>query len=115
MKAHFVAAMVAALTLGACAAGTDGGTAVDPLLGKALVAENGTTFVFNADGTVGGNLGGEEIVGTYSTDAREVCSTYSAPKTLTGREFCSVPDIDGDAVVFIRRDGSQSPTYLIEG
>ena len=115
MRVHFLMATVAALSLGACAAEIDGGTVVDPLLGKRLVHENGVVFIFNPDGTVGGTMAGEDIVGIYSADASEVCSTYTAPERLTGQEFCSTPTIDGDTVVFHRRDGSNSGTYVIDG
>ncbi|EPX83906.1 hypothetical protein Salmuc_01681 [Salipiger mucosus DSM 16094] len=90
-------------------------TVVDTFIGKRLVTENGGVFLFNPDGTVGGSLRGEEIVGTYTADTQEVCSTYSAPEFLTGREFCSVPVISDNTVVFERRDGSSSPVYMIEG
>ncbi len=89
-------------------------TAVDALIGKRLV--NGdVTFIINADGTMGGNIKGEKIVGTYKATATESCSTFTAPQNLTGREFCSTPVISGDTVVFNRRDGSNSPTYKING
>ena len=90
-------------------------SAIDALIGKELVSENGTVFLFNADGTMGGSLGGEDVVGEYRADATEVCSTYSAPEQLTGQQFCSVPEIEGNTVVFNRRDGSQSQTYTIGG
>lgn len=89
------------------------GTVVDSLIGKSLVAEN-ATFIFNSNGTMGGQLRGEAVSGTYVATDAEVCSTYTAPEALTGREFCSVPAIGDGSVVFNRRDGSQSPAYAIE-
>ncbi len=90
------------------------GTVVDPLIGKRLVSE-AATFIINADGTMGGEIRGEAIVGTYVANATETCSTYSAPEFLTGRDWCSVPEIDGDTVIFNRRDGTTSPAYAIQG
>lgn len=91
-------------------------TVVDSLIGKDLVAADGTTFVFNADGTAGGSFRGEAVAGTYSANASEVCSTYTAPQTLVDvGEICSVPAIDGDTVIFNRRNGSQSQAYTIQG
>ncbi|WP_168797997.1 hypothetical protein [Pacificoceanicola onchidii] len=89
-------------------------TAVTPLIGKTLLSDNATvTFIFNDDGTVGGMFRGEAIVGNYSADATEVCSTYEAPEQLTGKEFCSTPAINGSRVVFNRRDGTTS-SYTIQ-
>ena len=116
MKKIFAISSVAMLVLAGCATGTaDVADAADTFIGKKLVAENGTTFTFQADGTVGGLFRGEEVVGTYTSDATEICSTYTAPEPLAGSEFCSTPEINGDTVVFNRRDGSQSPPYMIEG
>ncbi|WP_424968081.1 MULTISPECIES: hypothetical protein [unclassified Dinoroseobacter] len=114
---YFIATIATACVLSACAPTEDMSmaTAVDPFIGKSLVAADGTTFKFMSDGSVGGMLGGEEIVGAYTVDGAEICSTYSAPERLTGREFCSVPSIDGESVVFNRRDGSQSAVYNIQG
>ncbi len=87
---------------------------VTPLIGKRLVGET-ATFIINADGTMGGNVRGEAVVGSYVATSTETCSTYTAPEFLTGREWCSVPVIEGNTVVFNRADGSQSPTYEIQG
>jgi hypothetical protein len=87
-------------------------TVMDPLIGKSLVGEN-ITFIVNADGTMGGTARDLPVVGTYSANAAETCSTYSSPEFLAGREFCSIPIISGDTVVFNRRDGSQSQVYTI--
>ena len=104
------------LSLTACMpADTPTQTAASPFIGKQLVAENGTVFFFGADGTLGGTLGGEAIVGTYETNGAEICSTYTAPATLADREFCSTPAIDGTTVIFNRRDGSTSQPYEITG
>lgn len=110
------AASISVLT--ACSTSTDtemaAATAADPLIGKSLVAGD-VTFVLGADGSMGGTFKGEEIVGTYVADEEEICSTYTAPEALAGREFCSKPQISDGVVVFNRRDGSQSPPYAIEG
>ena len=117
----FSLAALLALGLGACAVPvaeepvSQGASAVEPLVGKRLVAENGTVFIFNADGTVGGSLGGSPVIGAYTATASQVCSTYSSPENLTGQEFCSVPNITDDTVIFDRPDGSQSQLYSIEG
>jgi len=87
---------------------------VAPLIGKRLVGDN-ITFIINADGTMSGTARGEAVVGTYEANAKETCSTYTAPAFLTGREFCSTPLIKGNTVVFNRRDGSQSQVYTIKG
>lgn len=87
--------------------------AVDPLIGKRLVGER-ATFLFNADGTVGGTFDGNLIVGTYTSDAQEICSEYTAPENFVNLKPCSKPAINGDTVVFNRRDGSRSATYRIE-
>jgi len=91
-------------------------TAVDALIGKTLVAGD-STFIFNSDGTVGGNIGsGAAIEGTYSATATEVCSSYSAPARLADLgQLCSVPVISDGTVIFNRTNGSQSPLYTIEG
>lgn len=116
----FLIATAICLGLAACQTTTGGSvadaTAATQFFGKSLVAEDGTTFIFNEDGTVGGmNGGGEEIVGSYEATGAEICSTFTAPANLVGREFCSTPMIDGDTVVFNRRDGSSSPAYMIKG
>ena len=90
-------------------------TAADQFFGKELVADDGTTFIFFEDGTVGGSFRGEDVTGTYTADATEICSTYTTPEPLTGREFCSTPDVSDGVVVFNRRDGSQSAAYAIKG
>ncbi|MFY0679567.1 MAG: hypothetical protein JXR13_03235 [Thalassovita sp.] len=114
---YFTLALVASLGLTACQTTTEGSsqaTVVDTLIGKTLKTENGSTFILSGDGTVGGLLRGDPIVGTYDANAREICSTYSKPQALAGKEFCSVPTIDGNTVVFKRRDGSNSPIYYIQ-
>ncbi|WP_425093282.1 hypothetical protein [Tropicimonas sp. S265A] len=112
----FALIFAGALVLSACdTPGPSEPTAADPLVGKSLVGADGTTFLFNADGTVGGTLGGEAIAGTYEASATEICSTYTAPDRLTGREFCSTPTMSDGAVVFNRRDGSRSQPYVIGG
>ncbi|WP_139176581.1 hypothetical protein [Jannaschia faecimaris] len=103
------------VSLSACTPTTPSSTAVDPFIGKLLVADNQTVFLFNSDGTVGGTIRGEEIVGTYIADSREICSNYSEPEFLAGQEYCSVPDLDGETVIFKRRDGSESQPYTFEG
>lgn len=109
------------LGLAGCDAATDtaaentivAGGAAAQFFDKSLVAENGTTFLFNPDGTVGGVFNGAAIDGTYTASASEICSSYTSPAALTGREFCSTPEIDGDTVVFNRRDGTTSQPYTI--
>jgi len=117
MKTHLGLALASVLGLAACntSDGSQTGTVVDTLIGTPLVASDGTVFLFNQDGTIGGNLRGEQIVGTYVANAREVCSTYSEPENLVGREYCSAPQIDGNTLIFNRRDGSQSQAYMIGG
>ena len=116
MKKIFLSA-VFMLALAACqtTTGADGGSAVDGLVGKRLVAENGTVFVFNRNGTMGGSLDGEPVVGTYKASETEVCSSYTSTQSIVGRTFCSKPEISGDTVVFNRRDGSRSQPYKIGG
>jgi hypothetical protein len=94
---------------------TQSATAVTPLIGKTLTAENGDVFLFDGNGNVGGTLRGEPIVGTYEATATEICSTYSSPEFLTGREFCSTPVYEGQTLIFQRTDGSQSQPYTISG
>ncbi|MCG7493571.1 hypothetical protein [Thalassobius sp. Cn5-15] len=112
-----ILALSAILPLAACmtATETSNPTAVDPLLDKQLVSAEGTIFILNADGTVSGEIKGDPVVGSYTTTATEVCSTYSAPDFLTGREYCSTPVIEAGTVVFNRRDGTKSAVYAIEG
>lgn len=88
---------------------------IDDLFGKRLVSENGTVFVIGEDGTIGGSMRGESVVGVYKRNDNEICSTYSAPKVLTDKEYCSTPVIINGAIVFSRRDGSKSQPYKIEG
>ncbi|WP_425041176.1 hypothetical protein [Primorskyibacter sp. S187A] len=107
----------AALALAACAPEEEMmmSDAAAPYVGKQLVSDDGTVFLFGADGTVGGTIRGEAIMGSYSATAKEICSTYSAPDFLTGREYCSTPVQNGNTVVFNRRDGSSSQPYEIKG
>lgn len=88
--------------------------AIDQIVGKRLVANNGTVFLLRADGTMGGTIDGEKVVGVYKVNGNESCSTYTSPKSLTDREFCSTPVIKKGSVVFHRRDGSKSQKYKIE-
>ena len=105
-----------ALLLTACAeTSSTSGTVVDPLLGKTLTTGNNTVLILNADGTIGGQDDqGNTIVGTYTANAAEICSTLTAPARFAG-ERCSVPVFEGDTVIFNRRDASQSPPYTIQG
>ena len=114
---RFAFLMTAAVCmLGACAPMAEAPpTAADPLIGKTLISENGTVFLFNADGTIAGELGGEAINGVYKADANEICSSYTSPPQLTEREYCSQPVIEDGSAVFVRRDGTRSQTYRIEG
>lgn len=107
--------LCATLTVAGCATVPERPSAADQFIGKSLVAEDGTTFLFQPAGVVGGTIRGEDIVGTYTSSATEICSTYSSPDFLTGREFCSTPDVSAGVVVFNRRDGSQSQAYRIDG
>ncbi|SMX30184.1 hypothetical protein TRP8649_04326 [Pelagimonas phthalicica] len=118
MKTIFAISLAAVSLLTACQTVTPDAaptTAVTPLVGKKLMADNGLVIIMNADGTVSGTARGEDIDGTYVATAKEVCSTYAAPEFLAGKEFCSEPQIDGNTVVFLRRDGSKSATYTIGG
>ncbi|MCT4559114.1 MAG: hypothetical protein N4A61_13780 [Pelagimonas sp.] len=90
-------------------------TVADPLIGKRLMTDKGALIILGADGSVGGEINGKAVVGTYSANATEMCSTYSAPDFLKDKEFCSTPVISGSTVVFQRRDGSSSPVYNIKG
>lgn len=119
MKSLITASLSAVLLLGACQTTTgdpsaSAPTVIDSLIGKTLTTEGGT-IILNADGTVGGAIQGAPVVGVYSANSREVCSSYTSPERLAGREICSTPTITGDTVIFERRDGSQSPTYTIGG
>ena len=115
---YFILAAIAGLGLTACETTTTQSmvapTVVDDLVGKRLVNADGGMFVFNADGTMSGMLRGESVVGVYTADANEVCSTYTAPANLTGREYCSKPTYQDNMIVFVRRDGSSSAAYRID-
>lgn len=117
---HLLIATACAATLAGCMSDAPTaikptGSAVDPFVGKSLVGEDGTTFDFMANGTITGIFrGSDPIAGTYTSTAREVCSTYTSPDQLTGGEYCSTPQINGSNVIFNRRDGSQSATYVIQ-
>ncbi len=96
---------------------TTGGVAsgsLDDIIGKSLVSDNGTVFIVGADGTMGGTLNGEQVVGVYVREGSAMCSTYTSPKTLSGREFCSTPVFENGTVVFHRRDGTKSQTFRVE-
>jgi len=115
MKKLLALASIAALSACTETPTAPGSDVVAPFVGKTITSEGGTSFNFLPDGTIEGVFrGSEPIVGTYTSSEREVCSVYTSPKQLTGREYCSVPDIDGSTVVFNRRDGSQSPVYQIQ-
>lgn len=118
MKSTLIFALtgVALVSLSACMAPApaDGSDAAAQFVGKTLTSDGGTVFLFQSGGVVGGSFRGESpIVGTYTATATEICSTYTAPQQLAGREFCSTPVVSGNTVVFNRRDGSQSPAYAI--
>ncbi|MEM1232697.1 MAG: hypothetical protein AAGH70_01095 [Pseudomonadota bacterium] len=115
MKFFATTTLLSVALLAGCAEMSDTTTAADQFIGKQLVAEDGTTFIFMPAGAVAGTIRGEDVVGTYEATASEICSTYSSPEFLTGQEFCSTPEVTGDTVVFNRRDGSQSAVYAIEG
>lgn len=119
MKKSLTLAGVAAIaTLSACAETPTepGASAAAPFVGKSIVNDSGTSFNYLPDGTITGVFrGAEPIAGTYTSTAREICSTYASPEQLTGQEYCSVPEISGSTVIFNRRDGSQSPAYQIQG
>lgn len=123
MKFVSLTIVCSALVVAGCSTTTDAEMAAKPavtesayapLIGKQLVSD-GVTFIINADGTMSGQARGEAVVGTYKIDGDESCSIYTAPEFLTGREFCSVPTITGNTVVFNRRDGTTSPVYTIKG
>lgn len=113
----FVLAITTITTLAGCMSGAaiKEATVVDPLVGKRLVSSSGNVFLIKPDGTMGGKIRGEDVVGTYTASSTETCSVYTAPAFLVGKEYCSVPAIDGDTVVFNRRDGTKSAVYKIEG
>lgn len=128
MKKYILAAVLSVFALSACQTTQTASTnteadaaseateiSVGFLVGRTVVADNGTVFVFNKDGTMGGEMGGKPIVGTYVIEGNEICSTYSEPANLAGRDFCSVPTMLGDRIIFVRRDGSKSQPYAIEG
>jgi len=122
MKFFSIIAVSATMALSACVSDGIGSTttmtkaanAVTPLIGKKLVNDS-ATFIFNSDGTIGGQFRDQPIVGSYKATATESCSVYTAPQQLTGREYCSTPVISGNTVIFNRRDGSNSGEYTIEG
>jgi len=90
--------------------------AAEQFIGKKLTTEDGrSTFLFFANGTVGGNTRtGAAIEGTYSARGDLICSSYTAPSNLIDLgEICSKPAIEGNTVVFNRTNGSQSPRYVI--
>ena len=116
MTFKFVAAAAVALALAGCQDTADTApTAATPLIGKTLIDQNGATFLYHANGTVTGTAWDKPVAATYEASADEICTTFSAPDRLKGKEFCSKPMIDGDEVIFHRRDGSKSPPYKIEG
>ena len=118
MKHFTITAIASAVLLSACASEPTAPqpTAADPFIGKRLVSDSGdVVFLYNSDGTVGGEFRGDDVVGEYTAYATEICTTFSAPDLLAGREYCSKPDFDGNTGVFNRRDGTQSARYTVEG
>lgn len=121
MKTISLLIAAAALALSACQSSTDASmdkaptSVIAPLVGKTLVAESGASFIYNADGTIGGKMGGETVTGAYIVHATDACTVFASPAQLKGKEFCSTPKISGDTVTFHRRDGSTSPVYKITG
>lgn len=110
-KGAIVAAVLA--VAGCMETGTEAKpTVMDPLKGKTIQSET-ATFIIGADGTMGGTMRNQDIVGVYKADDKVSCSTYTAPDVLTGREWCSVPVVAGDTVVFHRTDGTKSPEFKI--
>lgn len=92
----------------------DEATVMDSLIGKDLVTKDRSYLSVNADGTMGGQICGEPVVGTYKANAKQACSVFTSPERLVGREFCSVPEFrDDGTVVFNRTDGGTSPVYTI--
>ena len=118
MKKLSITAVASVILLSACASepAAPEAKAVDPFVGKQLVSANGeVVFEYSADGTVGGVFRGADVMGVYTSDATEICTTFSAPEQLTGREYCSTPDFQDGTGVFNRRDGSQSAVYTVAG
>lgn len=115
MNRLFAAAAVLTIALTGCGFRFGDTSAVDQFLGKSLVSDSGDTFTFSSDGSITGQLRGEPVIGTYTATSSEVCTSYTAPDFLNGQQFCSTPDIDGNRVIFNRRDGSQSQPYTILG
>lgn len=121
MKTISLMIAAAALSLSACQSTTNASmdkaptSVAAPLIGKTLALESGDSIILNADGTVGGQIRGGEVSGTYVATAKDLCSVYTSPDVLKGKEFCSVPKIDGDTVIFHRSNGTTSPTYNIQG
>ena len=62
-----LAILVPVFFVAACETAPTGPLAVDQFIGKELVGPN-ATFLFNADGTVGGTFRGDPIVGTSFID-----------------------------------------------
>ena len=89
-------------------------TAADGLIGKRLSASSGQVFLLNPDGSVGGRTSaGQAIVGTYRANSTEICTKVTAPPAVSG-DYCSIPVINENTVIFNRRDGTRSDLYLIE-
>lgn len=116
MKISFKAMTCAfALVLTSAAIAQAEGTVVDAFVGKKIVSERGTVFEYRADGTIGGLLGGKmEIEGKYLADGEKSCTLYSAPEPLLHGVSCSIPRIEGNSVIFLRDDGSESAPYVIQ-
>ena len=118
MKTFLTLAAVSLLALGACTPEPtmDKPTGLDLIKDKRLVGGDGTVFLINSDGSVGGLFRGEApIVGSYTENDGEICSTYTEPENFRDLKVCSVPDVTGNTVVFNRRNGSQSQPYTIGG
>lgn len=125
VHAKTLAITAAAFLLTACTETTSptaggSGTAADPLVGKTLISDDPdfpSVLVLNADGTLGGTARARgAVAGTYTANAREVCTTFSLPGRLAqlGR-VCIIPVIEGDTVVFKQSNGARSVTYTIQG
>ena len=119
MKVPFTFSAFAILALAGCLqqmgiGQTSENSGVSDLVGKRLIAKN-IFFSVNEDGTMIGEFEGDPIVGTYRLTGSEICSSYTTPARFVGQEFCSTPQFSDNTVVFLRRDGSKSPTYRIEG
>lgn len=111
----FVMSCVLTIAFSGAALAGSGPSVVDAFVGKKIASKSGTVFEYLADGTIGGLLRGETpIKGVYTADAEKVCTTYSAPEMLAGKERCSKLELNGKTIIFIRGDGSKSKPYTIQ-